>query len=152
MNFWDFINAWRERQQRRWELNQLQKSLRVAAGNSFWQRCIVPTERQFVTLGIFVLAVCMLLMAREDPKLWENKLFEILLQGLVLTGLLSMILGFHFAANKSDETKSDNTGKSFDAMKAQAEAAKAQIEATLPVEEKPDIILEPGETAQAKET
>ena len=97
-------------------------------------------ERQWVTTGLFAFAAGMMLMAWDDPKLWETKLFEVILQAIVLTGLLNMILAFHFSANKSDETKSANTGKAFDAIKAAANAGGEPL---------PDVILEPGETAQA---
>jgi cytoskeletal protein RodZ len=82
----------------------------------------LPSERQWVTLGMFALTVVMLMMARENPKLWDVKLFEVTFQAVVLTGLLNMILAFHFAANKSDESKTDNTRAAFEAITATANA------------------------------
>lgn len=83
-----------------------------------------PTERQAVTAAIVATLWIMLQMAVNNPRLWDVKLFEILIQGFALTGMLNMILAFHFAANKGDETKADNTGKMADAMRAVAENAK----------------------------
>lgn len=103
-----------------------------------------PSERQWVTVATVASLWIMLAMAREDPKLWDIKLFEILIQGFALTGMLNMILAFHFSANKSDETKADNTGKMADAMKAVAEGAAPSSDPA------PDVILKPGETAQAE--
>ena len=101
-----------------------------------------PTERQWVTIAIFVLILVMLGMADANPRLWDVEVFKVIIQAAVLTGLLNMILAFHFSANKSDETKSANTGKAFDAIKAAANAGG---------DPQPDVILEPGETAQAAE-
>lgn len=82
-----------------------------------------PTERQWVTIALVVTLWIMLQMAVNNPQLWDVKLFEILIQGFALTGMLNMVLAFHFAANKSDEDKSANTGKMADAMRAVAEKA-----------------------------
>jgi len=84
-------------------------------------------ERHFVTLGIFLLAVGMLLMAREQPRLWDIKLFEILLQAVIISGIIGSILAFHFAANKGDEKKSENTAKAFEAIAATAAVAAAPV-------------------------
>lgn len=143
MTITEALTAWAERRQKRWEIRQLIKAQRVAAGLTWPQRLKGPTERQGVTIGMFALTVIMLLMVREDPKLWDVKLFEVVFQAVVLTGLLNMILAFHFAANKADEAKADNTGKAFEAITATANAAGAP-----PPE--PDVILQPGETAQAE--
>ena len=110
------------------------------------QRLKGPTERQGVTLGLFGMAVMMLLMAREDPKLWEVKLFEVVFQAVILTGLLNMVVAFHFAANKGDEAKAENTGKLADAFKSVAENS---TQAPPP---EADFTLKPGETAQAEST
>jgi hypothetical protein len=75
-------------------------------------------ERQGVTIGLFAFAVLMLFMARENPKLWDVKLFEVIFQAVVLTGLLNMVAAFHFASNKGSETARENTGKAFDAITA----------------------------------
>jgi hypothetical protein len=77
-------------------------------------------ERQAVTLGIWLLAIGLLLMAREDPKVWDVELFKIILQAVIISGIIGSIVAFHFAANKSDETKSANTAKAFDAITATA--------------------------------
>jgi cytoskeletal protein RodZ len=80
-----------------------------------------PTERGWVTLGIFSLAASMLKMAEVHPALWNVELFKALLTLVIGTGIINMILAFHFAANKADETKSENTGKALDAIKSVAE-------------------------------
>ena len=100
-------------------------------------------ERQAFTFGLFFIVCLMLLMAWDNPKLWEAKLFEVLLQGFALTGLLNMAGAFHFAANKQAEKASENTGKAFEAITAAAAS-------TPPIEHDPDVILKPGETAQAE--
>lgn len=82
-------------------------------------------ERQAFTLGLFFIVCLMLLMAWDDPKLWEAKLFEVLLQGFALTGLLNMAGAFHFAANKQAEKASENTGEAFKAIAAAAASTPA---------------------------
>ncbi len=77
-------------------------------------------ERQGVTIGLFAFAASMMLMARENPALWDVKLFEVILQAVVLTGLLNMVAAFHFASNKGSETARENTGAAFRAIEAAA--------------------------------
>lgn len=77
-------------------------------------------ERQWVTIGIFSLTGGMLWMAHDNPVLWEVKLFEILIQAIVLTGLLNMVTAFHFSSNQNNENATANTGRAFDAITAAA--------------------------------
>lgn len=77
-----------------------------------------PTERQSVTIAIIATLWLMLQMAVNNPALWGVKLFELILQAIALTGLLNMIVAFHFAANTGDEKRAENTGKAFDAITA----------------------------------
>lgn len=100
-----------------------------------------PSERQWVTIGMFGLVLFMLQMAKTNPALWDVEVFKVIIQAVALTGLLNMILAFHFAANKSDEAKTENTSKAFDAIAAAHGRADAP----------PDAILKLGETAQAEE-
>lgn len=80
-----------------------------------------PTERQWVTTATFVLAASMLKMAEVHPHLWDVELFKTLLTLVIGTAIVNMILAFHFTANKSDETKAQNTGKLADAFRSVAE-------------------------------
>lgn len=100
-------------------------------------------ERQAFTLGLFAVLCLLLAMAWDDPGLWDVKLFEVLLQGVALTGLLNMAGAFHFTANKASERATENTGKAFEAITAAAASTPA-------IEPEPDVILKPGETAQAE--
>lgn len=103
-----------------------------------------PDERQWVTIALFSISGGLLLMAREDPHLWNVKLFEVVLQALVLTGLLNMVTAFHFAANKGEREanvrRAENVGKAFDAISAAAAAA-GNDDPT-----KADLTVAPGET------
>jgi len=83
-----------------------------------------PSERQWVTTALVGTLWIMLQMTVDNPKLWDVKLFEILIQGFALTGFLSMVLAFHFAANKADDAKTESTSKMADAMKEQAITAR----------------------------
>lgn len=84
-----------------------------------------PSERQWVTSATFGLVLVLLAMAHANPRLWDVEVFKVIIQAAVLTGLLNMILAFHFSANKGDEAKSANTGKAFDAIVATAQAGGA---------------------------
>ena len=77
-------------------------------------------ERQWVTIGIFAFALVLLSMAWQNPALWEVEVFKVIVQAVVLTGLLNMVLAFHFASNKGSETSRENTGKAFEAITAAA--------------------------------
>lgn len=84
-----------------------------------------PSERQWVTVGLFATFWAMLQMAVNDPGLWNIKLFEVVFQAIALTGILNMVVAFFYAANKGDEQRATNTGKMADAMKAVAENSPA---------------------------
>lgn len=79
-------------------------------------------ERQWVTIGTFAFAVLLLAMAWLNPALWEVEVFKVIIQAVVLTGLLNMVLAFHFASNKGSETARENTGLAFQAITATANA------------------------------
>lgn len=98
---------------------------RKIVGRTFWDflHDAWPSERGWVTIGMFGLLGGLLNMAKVDPSLWDVEVFKVIIQAVSLTGLLNMILAFHFAANKADEVKSENTGKALDAIKATADAA-----------------------------
>lgn len=80
-------------------------------------------ERHFISLAVILMIAGMLIMARENTELWEVELFKTLLTAITITGFLNMILGFHFSATKSDEVKTANTGKAFEAISKTADAA-----------------------------
>lgn len=79
-------------------------------------------ERQWVTIGVFGLTLVLLGMAALRPLLWEVEVFKVIIQAVVLTGLLNMVLAFHFASNKGSETARENTGKAFEAITAAAQS------------------------------
>ena len=58
----------------------------------------MPTERQAVTIGLFSLAVLLIMIAVWQPDLWKIDAFKTVLQGVVMTGLLNMVAAFHFTA------------------------------------------------------
>lgn len=94
-------------------------------GRSFWDFMVEewPNERGWVTIATFALAASMLKMAEVHPDLWEVELFKTLLTLVIGTAIVNMILAFHFTANKTDESKSQNTGKLADAFRAVADGA-----------------------------
>ena len=75
------------------------------------------SERQWVTTGLFGMTAAMLVMAYFQPGLWDVKLFEVVLQAVVLTGLLNMVTAFHFAANQQSQKASENTGEFIKAVR-----------------------------------
>lgn len=87
-------------------------------------------ERQWVTIGTFGFAGLLLGMATDNPALWEVEVFKVIIQAVVLTGLLNMVLAFHFASNKGSETARENTGKAFDAIIAAGSSAPSADAAT----------------------
>lgn len=87
-----------------------------------------PSEKQLVMLTTFGMGFMMIIMARNDPSLWNVELFKTLITVVVVTGCINMILAFYFTANRADEQKSENTGKAFDAIKAAQEATSNGID------------------------
>jgi len=101
--------------------------------NNFWQFLDKlldrmpgwPSEKQLVMLTTFGMGFMMLIMAVADGSLWNVELFKTLITVVIVTGCVNMILAFYFTANKSDEVRSINTGKAFDAIKAAQESTTA---------------------------
>ncbi len=98
----------------------------------------------FFLVAAFV-SVLPLLIFKTIPA--DNKEIIVYMLGQ-LSGMATMALGFYYL-NKAGQdaleaTKADNTGKAFDAITAAAAS-------TPPIEPEPDVILKPGETAQAEE-
>lgn len=99
-------------------------------------------ERQAVTFAIFALAGGMFLMARENPELWDIELFKIILQAVVISGIIGSIIAFHFAANKGDEAKSENTAKAFEAIRATASVVGAPADIKAAAEKAADKVAD----------
>jgi hypothetical protein len=99
--------------------------------NNFWQFLDKtldrlpgwPSEKQLVMLTTFGMGFMMLIMAVNDAALWNIELFKTLITVIIVTGCVNMILAFYFTANKQDETRTENTGKAFDAITATAQAS-----------------------------
>lgn len=66
-----------------------------------------PSERQVVMVMTYALGVTMIVMAKEQPSLWRVELYKTLVTVVIVTGFVNMILAFYFAANKSDEARTD---------------------------------------------
>ena len=101
-----------------------------------------PSERGWIIILLASLVVGLLVMAIIDPTLWQVELFKTLLTAAVITGFLNMVLPFHFTANKSDETKAENTGKMADAMKEQAITARSSNEPSVAASHAADAVVE----------
>lgn len=99
-------------------------------------------ERQIISFAVIALVVMMLWMAKEDKALWDVELFKLLLQALAITGLINMVLGFHFSATTKDEKATENTGRAFAAIEATANAAGATSDSDA---------LHPGDTVQLEQ-
>lgn len=122
---------------------------------------IIPLqERHFVTLAIFLLATGMLLMARENPDLWEIDLFTIILQAVVISGIIGSILAFHFAANKKDVVEVEAAGRASELEAARQRqplgVKEAAVEAASEVKDAAvdaaDKIADDAETARGRVT
>lgn len=102
-----------------------------------WMRNLLA----FMLVGMFVGAIPAL-MWKAIPAANEQLITYMMGQ---LSGMALMALGFYFVnkvgQDALDAAKTDNTAKALDAIRATAQAGKG---------EEPDVILEPGETAQAK--
>lgn len=96
---------------------------------------ILPNERQLVSGTTVAFAVFLILLGKTDHALWNNEFYKLIVQAVVVTGFVNMILAYHFSAKHGDETKDANTSKALDLAKVADPVTK------------PDIQLQPGETA-----
>jgi hypothetical protein len=117
--------------------------------NNFWQFADSllnrlpgwPTEKQLVMLTTFAMGFMMLIMAQNNMALWNIELFKTLITVVIVTGCVNMVLAFYFTANKSDETRSANTAKAFEAITATAQAAGSSTDSNV-IREGDDVTLE----------
>jgi len=84
-----------------------------------------PTERQWVTIWIVLLSLLMMVGGYMRPALWEIDIYKTILQAVVITGLLNMVLAFHFSANQGQHQSSENTR---DALRLAREAQAREAE------------------------
>lgn len=68
-----------------------------------------PTERQWVTIWIILILLLMFTMAWLEPSLWKVERFNTILQAVTITGLINMVLAYHFSANQGQQLSSQNT-------------------------------------------
>ena len=97
-----------------------------------------PTERQWAVLMTWGLATGMLIMTIDRPQLWREELFKTLITVIIITGFVNLILGFHFAANKTDEDKTKNTGRALEAITAVATGQHPSLDAADAAQETAD--------------
>ena len=98
----------------------------------------------FSLISTFI-AVIPFLLFKDIPRTNEQIIIYMLGQ---LSGMATTILGFYFlkgvGQDAADAKKTENTGKLADAVVAAAQAGQVAPE--------PDVVLKPGETAQAADT
>lgn len=122
-----------------------------------WLEKVWPTERGWVTIATFILAASMLKMAEVHRDLWNVELFKTLLTLVIGTAIVNMILAFHFTANKTDEQRSQNTGKLADAFRAVADNAggttteTGNAPAAPPADDEPPPTGKPGDPVHVTE-
>jgi hypothetical protein len=96
-------------------------------------------------IGIFLITafICVLLalMFKNIPKANEQLIVYMLGQ---LSGFVATIVGYHYVTSVQDTAKTENVGKMADAMKVVAQGAQGGAQS------EPDVVLKPGETAQAE--
>lgn len=99
--------------------------------------------RDWIGLGLIIafISVLFALLWKVIPDKNEQLIVYMLGQ---LSGFVATVVGYHYVTSVQDSKKSDNTAKAFDAITAAANAG-------TPPHAVADVILEPGETAQAKE-
>jgi hypothetical protein len=104
-----------------------------------------PTERGWVTILLAVLIGSLLKMADHNPQLWNVEVFKVIIQAAILTGALNMVLAFHFAANKGDETRGQNTGKLAEAIRSMADSANDSSASATGKPEDPVHVVDEGQ-------
>ena len=91
------------------------------------------TERAWVTFWVFIILMSMLTMAWIEPSLWQEERFNTILQAVAITGLINMVLAFHFSANQGQQeahkTSSDAIAIARQALDRPVEEPKEQSHA-----------------------
>jgi len=94
-------------------------------------------------IGIFLISafigVLMALLFKDIPKPNEQLIVYMLGQ---LSGFVGTVIGYHYVTSVQDAAKTENTGKMADTMKAIVQQQGGEV--------RPDVMLAPGETAQAE--
>lgn len=80
--------------------------------------------RDWIGVGLIFafISVLLALLFKNIPDKNEQLIVYMLGQ---LSGFVATVVGYHYVTSVSDDTRSANTGKAFDALKSQAEATKA---------------------------
>jgi hypothetical protein len=107
---------------------------------------LIPSERQAVTVGLFGFAVYLIQAGVTNPNLWNAEFYKFITAAVIVTGLVNMLLAFHFSANLSDDQKTANSGMAFEAIKSMANNGNGNGNNNQP-QSGPDHLIGEGETA-----
>lgn len=133
--------------QRRWEIRQLTQAQRRA--EKFERTPIDEIERvrnllAFFLVGTFI-SMLPFLLYKDIPEQSREVFVYMIGQ---LSGMATTVLGFYFVnkvgQDALDAKRSENTGKLADAVTTALNTGSSE-------DPKPDVVLKPGETAQAQE-
>lgn len=97
-----------------------------------------PTERGWYAIALFVQTAAILAMIATVPALRADEFFKSIATAIVVTGWIGFAVGMRGNAEERRQTS--------EAIGAVHEMAKS-----LPNSSGPDIMLKPGETAQAED-
>lgn len=65
-----------------------------------------PEARGFVAIGVFLLALLVIVLSARYPELMKEQLWVQIVTALVLTALIGLVLNFWFGTSKGSADKS----------------------------------------------
>ncbi len=97
-----------------------------------------PSERGWYAIALFVQTAAILALIAWQRDLRSDEFFKSIATAIVVTGWIGFAVGMRGNAEERKQT-------------SEAIAAAHEMAKSLPAPAKPDVVLEPGETAQAAE-
>lgn len=134
MTLLDFINAVSVRRQRRWELKQLARAQRIAAGLTWRQGLITFGFDAKLMIAVSVIGLFAWAYAADTN--------DDTMKGALIAGFAGA-WGFYLGSSNSAVERRVTQDKALD-------LAKTAVDALPPQGSKPDVTLKPGETAMAE--
>jgi hypothetical protein len=135
LGFWDYLDA---RGARREESKRLRFD-RIGGRPGFCERILPGDFRGWLGYGLFLQSSGLFAILALKPELAGNQGFMTLAAAVIVSGWVGGAAAFAYSAGKGNSEMRDLAASSL-----------RIAEASQPQPDKPDVILEPGETAQAQ--
>ena len=96
-----------------------------------------PNERGWLTIALFVQTAALIALIAWKADLRQDEFFKAIANAIIVTGWIGFAVG-----QRQNAEDRQQVGRAIDTMHEQAKS--------LPAAAAPDVVLEPGQTAQAE--